>query len=88
MSNKIFYSSPRARFFDTNGNPLSNGRVSFYEAGTTTLKTIYTDITQTTPAPNPMLLDAEGYVRDQGIWLGQGRYKFKLDRAIVDPLRS
>ncbi len=84
MSNKIFYSSPRARFFDNNGNPLSNGRVSFYEAGTTTLKTIYTDITQVTPAQNPMLLDAEGYVRDQGIWLGGGRYKFKLDRAIVD----
>ncbi len=84
MSNKIFYSSPRARFFDNNGNPLSNGRVSFYEAGTTTLKTIYTDITQTTPAPNPALLDAEGYVRDQGIWLGGGRYKFKLDTAIVD----
>lgn len=83
MSNKIFYSSPRARFFDTNGNPLSNGRVSFYEAGTTTLKPIYTDITQTTPAPNPALLDSEGYVRDQGIWLGGGRYKFKLDEAIV-----
>jgi len=84
MSNKIFYSSPRARFFDNNGNPLSNGRVSFYEAGTTTLKTIYTDITQTNPAPNPALLDADGYVRDQGIWLGGGRYKFKLDRAILD----
>ena len=83
MSNKIFYSSPRARFFDNNGNPLSNGRVSFYEAGATTLKTIYTDITQNTPAQNPALLDAEGYVRDQGIWLGGGRYKFKLDRAIV-----
>tara|TARA_R110001599_G_scaffold2627_6_gene14234 strand:+ start:3597 stop:6176 length:2580 start_codon:yes stop_codon:yes gene_type:complete len=84
MSNKIFYSSPRARFFDNNGNPLSNGRVSFYEAGTTTLKTIYTDITQTTPAQNPALLDADGYVRDQGIWLGGGRYKFKLEEATTD----
>jgi hypothetical protein len=85
MSNKIFYSSPRARFFDSNGNPLSFGRVSFYEAGTTTLKGIYTDITTTTPAQNPALLDADGYVRDQGIWLGEGRYKFKLDAPNVIP---
>lgn len=80
---KAFYSSPRARFLDSNGNPLSNGRVSFYEPNTTTLKTIYSDVTENTPAPNPMLLDAEGYVQDGGVWLGQGRYKFKLDKAIV-----
>ena len=80
---KAFYSSPRARFLDSNGNPLSNGRVSFYEPNTTTLKTIYSDVTENTPAPNPMLLDADGYVQDGGVWLGEGRYKFKLDQAIV-----
>ena len=86
MSNKIFYSSPRARFWDANGKPLSNGRVSFYAAGTSTLKEIHTDISSGTPAQNPVLLDSEGYVRDQGIWLGGGRYKFKLEKAIVaDP---
>lgn len=85
MSNKLFYSSPRARFFDDNGNPLSFGRVSFYDAGTTTLKEIYTDSENSTPADNPMLLDAQGYVRDGGVWLGGGKYKFKLEEALVIP---
>tara|TARA_R110000868_G_scaffold112527_2_gene302981 strand:+ start:9785 stop:12358 length:2574 start_codon:yes stop_codon:yes gene_type:complete len=85
MSNKLFYSSPRARFLDTNGDPLTFGRVSFYEAGTTTLKTIYTDSENSIPTPNPFLLDAEGYVVDGGVWMGAGKYKMKLEKALVIP---
>ena len=83
MSNKLFYSSPRARFLDTNGDPLTSGRVTFYEAGTTTEKTIYTDSENSIPTPNPFLLDAEGYVVDGGVWLGAGKYKMKLEKALV-----
>jgi hypothetical protein len=85
MSNKLFYSSPRARFADTNYNPLAFGRVSFYEAGTTTLKTIYTDSENSTPLPNPFLLDGEGYVVEGGVWMGAGKYKMKLEKPLVIP---
>ncbi len=74
----LFYSSPRARFFDSNGNPLALGSVEYYFAGTTTLKEIYTDNTTTTPAQNPQPLDIEGYVRDGGVWLGEGLYDVVL----------
>lgn len=77
----LFYSSPRARFSDSNGNPLAMGRVSFYYPGTTTLKQIYTDKTEATPAQNPQPLDAEGYVRDGGVWLGQGEYDILLEAS-------
>lgn len=74
----LFYSSPRARFFDSNANPLALGSVEFYFAGTTTLKEIYTDNTTNTPAQNPQPLDIEGYVRDGGVWLGEGLYDITL----------
>ena len=45
----LFYSSPRARFFDSNANPLSLGSVEYYFAGTTTPKEIYTDNTTNNP---------------------------------------
>lgn len=77
----LFYSSPRAQFFDGNGNPLSMGQVSYYFPGTTTLKEIYTDITEATPAQNPQPLDAEGYVRDGGVWLGDGLYDVLLEAS-------
>jgi len=77
----LFYSSPRAQFFDGNGNPLSMGQVSYYFPGTTTLKEIYTDNTEATPAQNPQPLDAEGYVRDGGVWLGDGLYDVLLEAS-------
>lgn len=83
-TNAIFY-QPRPQFFDANGNPLSLGRLTFYAAGTSTLKPIYDEaFSQSTPLPNPLLLDIEGYVPSQGIWLGEGRYKLKVE-ACDDP---
>lgn len=76
-----FYSSPRARFFDSNGNPLSNGRVSFYYPSTTTLKQIYSGSDGLTPVSNPQILDSEGYVEDGGVWLGEGNYKVVLEAS-------
>lgn len=76
-----FYSSPRARFFNSNGQPLAEGRVSFYFNGTSTLKQVYTDSSEATPAQNPQLLDIEGYVREGGVWLGQGLYDIVLESS-------
>lgn len=76
-----FYSSPRAQFGDSNLNPLSNGRISFYYPNSTTLKQIYADISGEVPAPNPHSLDAGGWVQEGGIRLGTGNYKVVLEAS-------
>ena len=45
---------------DNNGNPLTAGYVYVYEAGTSNLATIWEDKDKTTPASNPINLDAYG----------------------------
>lgn len=77
----LLYSSPRARYLDSNANPLAFGRVTYYFPGTTTLKEVYTDLSGDTPATNPHLLDAEGYVRDGGLWGGEGYYDVLLEES-------
>lgn len=60
---------------DNNGDPLSNGTIDSYEAGTTTPKDTYTDADETATNTNPIVLDANGRA---DIWLGEGAYKFVL----------
>ena len=48
------------QYLDSNGDPLSSGKVYTYEPGTTTKKTTYTDATETTANKNPVILDSEG----------------------------
>lgn len=45
---------------DTSGTVLASGKVYFYEAGTTTLLTVYQDAAGTIPHANPATLDASG----------------------------
>ena len=45
---------------DNNGNPLSGGKIFFYETGTDTEKTTYSDEAETIENTNPVLLDAAG----------------------------
>lgn len=59
------------QYFDNNGDPLAGGKVYFYEAGTTTPKTTYTDQGGGTPNANPVILDSAGRA---SIW-GSGNYK-------------
>lgn len=75
---------PRARFFDRDANPLSNGRVSFYEAGTSTLKEVYLSNEETSgnEAQNPHVLNSAGQVVDGGIWLGTDPYKVVVESFI------
>jgi len=74
----INYYNPRPRYFTPNGKPLANGRLSFYYPDTTTLKEIYDE--DDNPIANPSPLDSQGYVRDQGIYLGVGEYKVVLEK--------
>ena len=45
---------------DSAGVAVANGTVAFYDAGTTTLKTVYQDYELTNPHANPATLDTAG----------------------------
>ena len=68
------------QFFDSNGDPLSGGKLYTYAAGTTTPQTTYTSNSGATPNANPIILNAAGRLSGSGeIWLTEGvNYKFVL----------
>ena len=66
---------PKLQFFGTDGNPLVNGKVYTYAAGTTTPLTTYYDSTGVTTNTNPIILDTRG---EANIWLDASAYKFVL----------
>lgn len=51
---------------DNDGVPIPNARLFFYQNETTTLATVYADMTLTTPLPNPVEADSSGQF--PGIW--------------------
>ena len=55
----LFLPMVKARFFDSNGDPLAGGLVYTYIAGTTTPLATYSD-QEITPNANPVILDANG----------------------------
>lgn len=77
-------------FLDGNGDPLSGGKLYFYETGTTTPKDTYSDVDNTTPNTNPIILNSAGRL-DNDVW-GDGEIKMVIkDSADVtvktyDPL--
>jgi hypothetical protein len=68
----------KQQFFDTNGNPLAGGSVTFYIPSTTTPKDTYTDSTGATPNANPLTLDGAG---EAVIW-GTGSYRQVLKDSL------
>ena len=48
------------QYFDDAGDPLVNGKIYFYESGTTTLKGTFADVNQSIPNTNPVILTAAG----------------------------
>jgi len=62
------------QFLDDNGEPLSGGKLKFTETGSsTTLKTTYSDLAETTPNTNPYILDSSGRVSTD--IFGSGSYR-------------
>lgn len=47
-------------FLDDDGKPLAGGRLTFYESGTTTVKTTYSDAALSIANTSPVILDASG----------------------------
>jgi hypothetical protein len=68
---------PIFQFFDNNGDPLANGFVYTYAAGTTTPLATFTSAAGTIEAPNPIELNSAGRPSSGSgaIW-GEGAYKF------------
>lgn len=63
------------QFFDSSGNPLSSGQVYFYNVGTSTFKSVYTDSTAATPYTNPITLNAGGKPPGSSGIYGIGLYR-------------
>jgi hypothetical protein len=65
------------QFFDSSGNPLTAGTLTFLATGTSTPQAVYADSTLVTPLANPLTLDGTG--RPAGsIYLQPLGYKVQL----------
>ena len=69
----------KKQYFDSNGDPLSGGKLYVYEAGTTTPVDSYVDAAETSVNTNPIVFDARGEF--DGLFLRVGAYKFILTDA-------
>jgi len=58
------YSNPTPQILDSNGNPVVGAKTYFFEPGTTTLKTVYSDSDFSTAIANPVLSLSGGYIPD------------------------
>ena len=54
------YGDLDTQYFNDAGDPLVNGKVFFFETGTTTPKTTFADVNFTIPNPHPVILTAAG----------------------------
>lgn len=70
------YTTPTAREFDSVGAPLSGSKLHFYETGTLTEKSTFSDNALTTANANPVVADSAG--RFGEIFLESGTYRVIL----------
>ena len=54
------YTNPVPQYLDGSGDPIVNGKLTFYKSGTTSPLITYADNLLSTPNTNPVLLDAAG----------------------------
>lgn len=66
---------PKFTGLDSNGDPVSSGKLYAYAAGTTTPLDTYTDSDLATPNANPVVLDSAGRAT---VFLSSNAYKFVL----------
>jgi len=80
MTDSVAVFSVIDRVTDANGDPVSGGSVEFYEAGTSTAKTVYSNATLATSLGSTVTLDSGGYPVSGGstktmIYTGTAAYK-------------
>jgi hypothetical protein len=71
--------TPRQQFFDGNGDPLNNGTLRSYIAGTTTPVDVYQDAALTVPHAWPATFDGSGRL---SVFLDAISYKFEVRDAL------
>lgn len=59
-----------------NGRPVVGAKIYFYNAGTTTPRTVYVDANLQAAHPHPVLTDGQGMVPP--IYIGSGSYKYRV----------
>ena len=72
----------RPQYLDLDAQPLSAGRVTFLDVGTPDLKSIYADPDAIVELPNPLLLDAGGFVPTTSVFYGEGNYTVLVERVV------
>ena len=70
---------PRSRLFDADGQVIPGGLVRFYNAGTTTPRTVYSDSSLSTPISQPVTADSGGLL--PLIFMQTGAYKIVASDA-------
>lgn len=78
MADQVTHNALRA--FDANGDPAAGAKAYFYESGTTTPVTVYTDTALSVAAASPLVADANGYF-DQVFYSGSVSLKVVVDDA-------
>jgi len=56
----LLFAPPYMTVLDLNGNPVSGAKLYFYQTGTTTPVSIYSDAALATPLSNPVIADSAG----------------------------
>lgn len=86
------FNNPVPQLLDDNGDPLSGAKISFFETGTSTLKTVYADSNFTIAQSNPVIADANGRITDDvyldGLYrvVGQTAEGVNIDGWDKDPV--
>lgn len=85
MADSIIVIDPSDRVLDANGNPVSGARLKFYDAGTSTPKTVYSDAALSVSLGNTVYCDSGGYpVTSSGgstkctVYTGTAAYKLVI----------
>ena len=80
---------PGRQFLDANGDPANGYQLFVYTAGTTTKGTTYKDNAGATAHTNPIVLESDGTIPGEELWVLTGTYKLVLATAAdTDPPAS
>jgi hypothetical protein len=75
----VNFQQPRVQIFDSNGDPVAGALVYFFDAGTTTPRTTYSDDGLSVANAHPVVADSAGRLNQ--IFLQTGTYKVRITNS-------